>query len=499
MINIIIFSQNVILESLLSVDFNRCNCEWIFLTPHMLYENEKKAIEAKFGKCSFIKFGDMLSDEEAELCDKRAYDKTISLSEYYQEIKKHKNELILKKVLEKYSWEHGYLCSNDLGIYPLTWINAGFSPVELDYYFQREVIARPEVVRRSKIKSFIKKVPGVMKYRNNHLQKAKESSVTEEVYRSYYNGKKYIFIGKLSRVAYRMVLDWEKSEEDYNNIKNGVFETKKQCVYLSSLHEHYKSPIPDSRKYDIRIIQDGYLPPNYSSAYLKYRQGNERYYAWDALGKELFENHHVPVSIMPFRKKIFLQYPEFKNEVKTILVATSGPGDWTALKNRSDEDLMVSAFVEVAKRFPHINIIYRCHPTWTHPDHNGINSIHRVSEYLQYSGLTNIKLSGNIPQNIDNKELSFSRSSFEEDLKYADIVFGEHSVSMLDAGFSNIPFCSVNLTGRRDFFCGISQMGFPHCESIEEICKVLHDYEKQDFREQYKKSVDLYNAMTELK
>ena len=68
---------------------------------------------------------------------------------------------------------------------------------------------------------------------------------------------------------------------------------------------------------------------------------------------------------------------------------------------------------------------------------------------------------------------------------------------MLDAGFASIPFCSVNLTGRRDFFCGVTKMGFPHCETVEQICALILEYEKTAFRDNFNKAVDIYNAMTE--
>ena len=48
--------------------------------------------------------------------------------------------------------------------------------------------------------------------------------------------------------------------------------------------------------------------------------------------------------------------------------------------------------------------------------------------------------------------LSYKRSSFEDDLKDVDLVFGEHSVSMLDAGFKNVLFASCNVTGHRNFW-----------------------------------------------
>ena len=94
-------------------------------------------------------------------------------------------------------------------------------------------------------------------------------------------------------------------------------------------------------------------------------------------------------------------------------------------------------------------------------------------------------------------QLSFKRSSFEEDLRDVDVVFGEHSISMIVAAFKGMLFCSVNVTGRRDLFCGITEMGFPHCESVEEIATFLRNVTNKDFSAIYIKAVNNYNKMTD--
>ena len=108
-------------------------------------------------------------------------------------------------------------------------------------------------------------------------------------------------------------------------------------------------------------------------------------------------------------------------------------------------------------------------------------------------------MSGNIPEaNQDGQfVLSYKRSSFEEDLKDVDLVVGEHSVSMLDAGFKNILFASCNVTGHRNFWVDITKLGFPHCESVEEIANVLKAAPTDSFREAYERAVKNYNEMTD--
>ena len=182
-----------------------------------------------------------------------------------------------------------------------------------------------------------------------------------------------------------------------------------------------------------------------------------------------------------------------------ILIVASGSGDWTALKNRSDDDIMVDAFVQMARRFPEIHFTYRCHPTWVHPQNVGVNAINRVHNYFRWLNLPNLTLSSNTPPLDDGNgfQYSFSRSSLDEDLKSADLVFGEHSVSMIDAAFKGIPFASVNITNRRNFFIGINNLGFPTCRSHEDIAKIIENATEKEYQEGYLKAVENYNRMTD--
>ena len=298
----------------------------------------------------------------------------------------------------------------------------------------------------------------------------------------------------MQRVGYRIGLDLKKDETEKRNLDNHIYHKKDECQYITSIHERTKCNVSDSPDYDVRYIQDGYLPPNYSACDLKYIPKNVEYYSWDIMGSRHFQYHNIPVSIMPFRNKLYMPEPVFPKKVKTVLVATSGTGDWTAQKNRSDDDIMVMAFVDVARRMPDVQIIYRAHPTWIYPVHVGVNSINRVAEYFEWTKLPNIRLSANIP---DMKVLSFPRSSLEEDLNQVDIVFGEHSVSMVDAAFKNIPFASVNLTTRRDLFCGLTELGFTSCKSVDDIITVINEMSTPKYQHEYLQAVKNYNEMTD--
>ena len=487
-----LFSQNLKLTSFekLSSLWNKGDKIFLFTTHH-LFENEIEYLKGIFGDFEYIRYSMFLSDAEQEAVDKLADNKGVhSPFEYYNQVRLIKNQRIAEKISSQYAEAKKYILSDDLGIEESVWLKNGFERVHGEYYYDWPTA---HGTLKGRIKNLLKKNPLIVSLYQK-LKGINNDFIGDDVYTAEWNGKKYIFVGRLQRVGYRIGLEFKKDEKELELFKKGIFHKKEECQYLSSIHERTKCIVPDSPKYDVRYIQDGYLPPNYSACDLKYIPKNVEYYSWDVMGSRHFQYHNIPVSIMPFRNKLYMPEPVFPKKVKTVLVATSGTGDWTAQKNRSDDDLMVMAFVEVARRMPDVQIIYRAHPTWIYPDHVGVNSINRVAEYFEWTKLPNIRLSANIP---DMKVLSFPRSSLEEDLKQADIVFGEHSVSMIDAAFKNIPFASVNLTTRRDLFCGLTEMGFTSCKSADDIIKVINGISTPEYQKAYLQAVKNYNEMTD--
>lgn len=172
----------------------------------------------------------------------------------------------------------------------------------------------------------------------------------------------------------------------------------------------------------------------------------------------------------------------------------------TAIKNRSDENKLLVAIGQVAARFPQVEFIYRCHSVMAQPLHEGVNAINRNADYIDWLELPNLHLSSNMPiaNHYGNSSLSFKRSSFEEDLKGADVVFGEHSVSMIDAGLKGIVFASINVTGHRSHAQSLGDLGFPICSSIEEIEAFLLNLCDSCFQESYSNAIDNSNKMTDI-
>lgn len=496
--NIIVLTQNVKLPSLSRLtDIVKPGSETMILSTQFIFENEAEQIDGIFQtKCVYKNFADILTDAERQKCDEDAFkpeEQGQELFKYYEEIQTIKNRRLVAKLLETHSFKNKIIVDDGLGIRIEEWKKQGFEYRELEYYYVKPVSA-------ARKNSFLKRL---LSKPYHALQRIKWV-FSMPIHEAHKDGIRYLFYGKLTRIGYRIDLDFHEAGllEHVKFLLNtfGIV-WKNNTVRLSSFHEGYHT-IPDKKEQNVKLIQDGYLPPNYSSNYLYFYGRNTEFYTWDDIGCNTFRYHHLPYRIMPIRKKLFLptEFAFPASKVKKVLCASSGTGDWTAIKNRSDDDRLVWAMGKVAAMFPDVEFIYRCHPTWIHPEHAGVNSINRCIEYISWLNLPNFKMSSNLPPAIENGHfvLSYKRSSFEEDLKGVDLVFGEHSVAMLDAGFKGIPFASCNLTGHRAYYEDINKLGFPHCESVEDMATLITNLPSKEVKDQYLKAIANYNKMTEI-
>lgn len=502
--NIIVISQNVKIPSLSCLtEFVKPGRETLIISTQLIFENEAEQIDNVLGcKCTYLNFSDLMTDAELEACDVDAFhpdEVQCDTNPYYQDIKILKNERIIKKIDAQYPAQNKIVVCDDLGIHLDSWLKDGYKKIDCEYYFARQ--ASPNITEKrvitwrhkfkgSKIYRFISGVKNVIK----HVLTDKHLSV------AYLGGRKYVFWGSLNRIAYRLQLSFKPASrmEYLRAYVDRFVNTQPDTIRLSTLHEGHNK-WKDVKGLNVRLLQDGYLPPNYGSNYLYFYGRNTIFYTWDTIGKLIFQHFHLPSEVCPFRKKLYLPKPIFPTKVKKVLVATSGAGDWTAIKNRSDEDKMLQVFGQIAKLFPDVEIVYRCHPVWINPEYQGVNSINRAAEYIAWLNVPNMHISANIPNPHESTGFrhSFSRNSFNEDLKDVDVVFGEHSVAMLDGGFKGKIFCSVNVTGRRNLFKGITDLGFPHCESLEQITSFIKSLPSDNFINSYKLAIDNYNKMTD--
>lgn len=503
---VIVFSTHLKLKSLDRVISYIEECDHIvLLTCQYIFENEREEIEKIIQSPEYVCFAELMTDSDGERCDIEAflpYQKTGNLSlkamyEYFGDLTRMKNQILVERVSSSYHPDIKLILSDDLGIDEGVWVDNGYTKIACDYYYQITEIIRKPLYKKLFQKKILHKV--AKRFYINY---------PENLFVAYYKGKKILFHGHLERAGYRINLNFQRNKKE--SFKHWVIKLfyvlfririkRDNVINMTTLHEYgnyafYEMiDIPEFNNY---LFQDGMLPVNDCCKYLFFYGKNSHFYTWDKLGSQLFEYHNIPAKILPFRKTFSIPKPIFK-KIKNVLCVSSGAGDWTAIKNRSDEDKTVAAFVEMAKKHPEIQFVYRCHPSWIGPTIQGVNSIQRLYDYFDWLNLPNIRVSSNIPSNKDkdgNYVVSHKRSSLQSDLMDADFVFGVHSISMIDGAMKNIPFASVNLSGRRNLWKGISDLGFPNCEDLESIEKVLTSIETKEFQDLYLEAIKKYNQI----
>lgn len=445
----------------------------LILSTHHLFDIERNEILDKVSvtDITFKTFVDFITEEEMTYCDIEADSLVLSkygsrtmqqLMEYYQNIKRLKNEIILKNVKKTYPASNIFLLSEDLGIEKNVWTEEG-------------------------AKDFAKP-PEQVKYK---VSRTKGGMATiKDLYSVIENGPNKILFGhKISRA--KQYLDPNLKVRAINFFEacliHRLVKNKKNTLFFkpfshiaTSPHSFSAEVYEISRKLKLPFIflQDGFLPTNYTSNYLSYYPNIDEYWTWGNLTKQYFEK----LGIKSRKSNIYndVKLPlinEEKLDIKNIVVLTSGSGDWTALKNRSDEDRMFEIFIKFAQKHPEYNINYRPHPLWVHQEHQGVNSINRLCEIVEKLNLNNLQISANVQKEGKDLNNNFTLSkqfvSVNEEIEQSDIVIGDHSQVLITAATMGKVFLSINAAGRESFFKCYEDLGFNVLTSCEELEVVI--------------------------
>jgi hypothetical protein len=223
----------------------------------------------------------------------------------------------------------------------------------------------------------------------------------------------------------------------------------------TTIHEYRQSfsSLAGALGRELLIVVDGYHPSNYPRAYLDmYRSGA---FVAPALPSarwfEQFGRRVLPP--LPFQRSEQFALCE-AHPVRTVLLVMNHAGDWTALINRSDTDVLVEAFTELARARRDLRFILRLHPTMATPQHEGVDSIERVRRFVAGLRLENLEV---------------SRATLDEDLARAELYLSEYSQVLIDAWRSGRVGVAVNLTQRRSFMADYERFGFPHASTVAEL------------------------------
>jgi hypothetical protein len=229
-------------------------------------------------------------------------------------------------------------------------------------------------------------------------------------------------------------------------------------IIATTIHDY--SSDYESYSLPVQIFVDGFHPANYPRSYIdSYINGS--FVVRDMFDSKWFAKYgREVIKSYPFMEKNYLESPEEKVEINAVYLMLNHAGDWTALINRSDSDILVECFVEIAKYFPNLNFVIRLHPTMIHEEHEGKKSSERIREYVRWCDLDN---------------LTISEDSLEHDLATGDIFVSEYSAALLDAYSSGKLGIIVNLTNRRSFMEDYEKIGFQYVNSRNELESIIEN------------------------
>jgi len=502
-ITLIVFSLSTSLEKLISCLNTRPKGELIVcLSPHVVFNDELEIIKNEVDVLPiFESFYQYISEEEMVYCDTYADELIVNkfsnrsgrLNEYYQYIKKIKNELIYKNIQEKYSVDKCMVLARDLGIYPEVFTK------------KKEKIKKKSVLESLQLITFsfkklispinivvLNAVDHAFYLIGNHKRVAQYLDCEKYSLSTPRAGFKVLIwlMIKISLIKKLNIPIFNKLVNLLLNINGFVIKNifkNYNFPLMTSIHEHNDSYGEIAKKISVQYIniQDGYLPTNYPSTYLKYRVGVDLYYIWDSLSSGIFSQHNLEYYIWDiFQKNKIRPENVINNEIKQVLFLTSGSGDWTAIKNRSDEDLAFLAYCDLAVKFENIKFIYRPHPLWVHPDHQGVRSIQRVHEYVNNLSIDNLIVSaGALAEGVDfakNKQLSNGSASIGDEISASNIIFGDHSQVLLTAAEEGKIVASVNFSNRSSLFSGHTELEFPLLQSLDDMKEFMKGVTKGD-------------------
>lgn len=503
--NLFVITLSSNFEKLIELIENNNTHDGIVLSTYYLFDIERQEILSKVSNINidikFKTFADFINEEEMYFCDEKADDLVFEkyqkrdykiLNEYYKNIKQLKNEIILKNIKKEFEINKIFLLSDDLGIDKKT-----FEKENAIFYIDK--INDPSIIKKKHLKN------------KNFWSKIKK---IQEIYKIiYHNDKKILFGENISRI--RQYLKNDLKIQDLNLFQAiSLYILKKIRKFIFPLNFDYIATSPHSYASDVYYIsqklnlpfiflQDGFLPTNYSSKYFLYFPPISEYWTWDKFTADYINKQNIKAyysSIYKDKKLPILK--EKPQNIKKILILTSGGGDWTALKTRSDEDKMFEMFIKLAFNNPNYEIVYRPHPLWIHPRHQGINSINRLMDIIQKLNLKNIKISLNAKKESDDLIKNFTLSkqflSTIDEIKEADIVIGDHSQTLLTAAQMGKLFFSINASNRTSLFKCYGDFGFNIINSYEELEKLLNNFQtSKDFIKNHNLAIKKYNKSLE--
>jgi len=431
---LLVCNSNLELESLSKLQFDTI----LFVSTHYLYKYEKEKVINYFNKVEFLCFADFFDDNILFGIDEKVRLACLESENYifnYQEgINYRKCKHVYSSLSKKYTWEQCFF-NLGLGISSAFWSKFGTS---LDKKSNKKLL-----------KSISSKF-NIKRFRSKKLR--------AHIFMC--DGKAFVFLHEPKRIQFKkeyerniQVIEYKKLDELLTRIKEMSIEDFCLCSTI-----HLYSIDYSLIGHELYVFLDGFHPSNYPFSYMgQYKKAIFVYK--DFIGKKWLDKIELKSLESPdFIAKEYLSEKINTKEVKYICLLMNHTGDWSALINRSDTDILIDAFVNIACKFQNFKFIIRLHPTSTHQNHEGKNAFIRVQNLIKFMKL---------------KNLSISDQKLEDDLDSYDLFISEYSNTLLDVYKLGKLGIICNLTNRRSFMIDYEECGFPTSDSLEGLQKSI--------------------------
>lgn len=430
----------------------------LFLTTHYLFDTERDHFAHLFFVPDIVSFAELLSDVEMFSCDERASSelnsrkKLPSAQRSYNEnfmrlTLRYKNELVVQKINALCQFTQGFV-SPGLGIAPDVWLETGYQLLTPIHDCSHRFISYCANITHHIIWFFKSHDLNLVRHGNElfiFLGSVRRLNLVVAPVVTSYSPWKLLYYGCFSR---KSIINKLVNMTRHNDERVTLGVTIHNYAYWMSELAH-----------PIQIYVDGYHPSNYSRSYIDSYPVGE-FVVRTMFDAKWFEQYGKEI----VKSKPFLETEYFKHvampvsPVKTICLLLNHAGDWSALINRSDTDILIQQFVNAARELPHLNFIIRPHPTMIHPSHEGKYSRLRIERFVLQTGLPN---------------LSISHSSLDDDLKNSDLFVAEYSQTLLDVFKAGKIGLIANVTQRRSFMTDFENLGFSRLPKSQTLADTI--------------------------
>jgi len=417
---------------------------WI-LTSHKLFPFEISSLEAQLadaGKtlAGAACFGDFLDDKSLVACDDQASAALLPhvgsadyIAKYQAKMTTLKNQALLEAIGHHWQFEN-IIVSEGLGISSSAWLAAEKNTSVIPAVTESNSFAKVRQFAQSLWRRIYKPFK-----RYDLLRIQGETPV--------------FFWSSISRLNFQPGINFRTIRGNIQELQS-ILTSSEGGVLATTIHEYDPAGLQQQLRAPFEIYVDGLHPANMPRCYLD-GYPDACYVVRDMFDDQWFRQFGK--TTRPGREFLTsskMELPGSSRPVNRIYLMLNHAGDWMALINRSDTDLLLLAFVELAKLFPEVQFVVRPHPGTAHPDHEGTCAINRIKKLIKVTRLGNLEVSG---------------GTLEQDLAAADLIISEYSNVLVEGWRQGIPGLIVNLTRRRNFMQDYSALGFPTVTSEEQL------------------------------